>query len=136
MIGRTLFVGIAAAGIWLSALVSTRRGRLSYRYLVGWFSFGVILIVGALFGSVIESIAPLFGVEPYTVIAGAVIAVIAVIGLQLSIAVSELRSRTRLLAEHHSILTQQVHSAMQMGDRGAADAGICRVEPPEIDGGD
>ena len=96
----------AVSGMSFAALiiVIARRGVLSMRYTLGWLFVAACVVLGGLFGGVVEVIADALHVQPVEVVVAAAMAGLLGITVQLSISVSGLTEAVRTLTEANALL--------------------------------
>ena len=96
---QTLIVAMVSTGIGFVIMVLARRGRLTFRYTMGWLA---LLGLGALSGLFLWASEPLssaIGVTPGVVVLTAGVIALLVICIQLSISISGNQVHARRLAE-------------------------------------
>jgi hypothetical protein len=108
--GRLILVGGSGLMLSLVVLLLARRGRLSMRYTMGWFFVAAALVVGGVFGELVDKVASALEVEPVTVMLTAVLVGSVSLAVQLSISVSGLAERVRTLAESHALLEARLRA--------------------------
>ena len=103
------------AGVFLISLVQLlgRRGRLSFRYTVGWLVFGLLIIASGVFIPFATSISQVFPLSPSGVFAGSAVVVLTLISIQLSISISGMQEQIRSLVEEVSILRHELDGVTQ-----------------------
>jgi len=140
---------VSGAGVCLAAmvLVIARRGILSMRYTLGWLFVAACLVLGGLFGGVIDHVADALDVEPVAIVLTAVMVGFLGITVQLSISVSGLIELVRTLAESNALLEQRVAAIETARSRtgspldasasevSEAEAASIRVEVEELERG-
>jgi hypothetical protein len=111
--GRLILVGGSGVFLACAVVLLARRGRLSMRYTLGWLFVAFSMIVGGIFGTVVDDIAAALDVEPVTVMLTAVVVGALSLAVQLSISVSGLIESIRTLAESNAILEARLRAAEQ-----------------------
>ena len=96
---------IAAGSVAISILVVrlARSGRLAFRYTIGWLGLLSIGIVFSLASGIVEPVGSLLGVTPGVVVSGTAIVVLVLICIQLSVSISGLQERVRVLSEEAAL---------------------------------
>jgi hypothetical protein len=108
-VGQIMLAALAGVAFGLLILHLARLGRLSIRYTLGWLFVAGCVIVGGVFGAVVDPIARALGVNPTSVVLAAAMTGLLAITVQLSISASGLTELVRTLAESHAILEERVH---------------------------
>lgn len=96
---QMLVAGFVGLMLFANVARLSRRGRLSFKYTIGWL---VVAVIGILFGllvSVISPVADALGVTPSAFLGLSAIGFILVITVQLSISISGLQQQVRTLSE-------------------------------------
>lgn len=85
-----------------------RRGKISFRFLLGWITMGVLIIVAGCLVFVVTPISRALGVTPATI--GLIVAVglPITISVELSSTVSKQQQHIRTLAEKLALLEEDV----------------------------
>jgi hypothetical protein len=96
---QSIEIAVVAALFAFSVLALARRGRISFRYTIGWLSLSTLSLIGGLLLPVIEPIAEKFQLDAFSFVGA--ISVIVLLGLciQLSISISGVQSQLRKLNE-------------------------------------
>lgn len=96
---QTLIATIAGLVMATSVYILARRGRLSFRYTVGWL---VLCLFGITAGASVEIVQPLAGklkVTPAALLSVGAIFFLVAICVQLSVSISGMQEQIRRLAE-------------------------------------
>jgi hypothetical protein len=92
--------------LFLILIVSlSRKGRLSFRYSLGWFAVFAIAALGGVLVPIVDPIASLLRVSVLAVVVGVVVCLLLLICIQLSISISGLQRQLRSLAEDIALRT-------------------------------
>lgn len=110
---QSIEIAVVAALFAFSVLALARRGRISFRYTIGWLSLSALSLIGGLLLPVIEPIAEKFQLDAFSFVGA--ISVIVLLGLciQLSISISGVQSQLRKLNED---LAQQKRALEDLRD--------------------
>jgi hypothetical protein len=102
--------GIVSALLILAVVIEMlRRRRLRERHAVWWLVAGVLALVAGVFPATLEWIAALVGIEvPTNLVFFVSIAVLFLVALQNSAELTELESKTRVLAEQVALLELRI----------------------------
>ncbi len=91
--------------LFLILIVSlSRKGRLSFRYSLGWFAVFAIAALGGVLVPIVEPIASLLHVSVLAVVVGVVVCLILLICIQLSISISGLQRQVKTLAQEVALI--------------------------------
>lgn len=98
------------AGVLLISIVQLlgRKGRLSFRYTVGWLVFGLLIIASGAFIPFATTISQQFPLSPSGLFAGSAVFVLTLIAIQLSISISGMQEQIRSLTEEIAILRHEL----------------------------
>lgn len=104
------WVGLAAALLLLGFVIELlRRGILRERFAALWLFVSVLLLLGALFPSVLTRAAGALGFQVVSnLLFFSAILFLLLVAIQLSNEVSRLEARTRRLAEDLALLSAQI----------------------------
>ena len=102
--------GIASAALILVVVIELlRRHRLRERHAVWWFLAGILALVAGIFPETLGWAAALVGIEvPINLVFFVSIAILFLVCLQSSSELTQLESKTRVLAEKVAILELHV----------------------------
>ena len=96
---QTLIATVAGLVMATSVYILARRGRLSFRYTVGWL---VLCLIGITAGASVEIVQPLaekLKVTPAALLSIGAILLLVAICVQISISISGMQEQIRRLAE-------------------------------------
>lgn len=121
----TYIFGIVSALLILIVVVELlRRRRLRERHAIWWFVAGLLALVAGIFPETLVWAAGLLGVElPINLVFFVSIAILFLVCLQSSSELTQLESKTRVLAERLAILE------LQQRERAADPPRIASAEP-------
>jgi hypothetical protein len=91
-------VGVSAT-FGLTVYVLARRGRLSFRYAMGWLALSVMGVAAGLLKMLVKPLANMLGITEAAAIALGAVLVLILICVQLSISISGLQAQIRDLTE-------------------------------------
>lgn len=104
---------VVAALTGLALLVSVvhlcRRGRLSFRYTLGWMAVASLGILGVLLLPLAAPMAYRLALSPAALLALTALVVFLVIAVQLSISITGLQNQNRTLTEEVARLRHEIH---------------------------
>ncbi len=100
-----ILTGTSAAIVAISRLA--RRGRLSFRYTIGWLIIFALSLLSAPVLPFMDLVSRNFYLEPASVFAVSALGLLAMIAVQLSISISGLQEQVRQLNEDTAFLRLQ-----------------------------
>ena len=105
---QTLYSALASLVFVVGVYRLGRKGRLSFRYAVGWMSLGALGVIAGALIPLAEPLADYFKVTPGALLAIAAVILLLVLCVQLSISISGLQEQVRSLAEESSFLREEL----------------------------
>ena len=81
-----------------------KRGKLSFRYTIGWMLLGCVGVVSGVLIPVAGSITDIVPLSPSAFVAAVGVMILTVIAVQLSISISGMQEQLRCLAEEVAFL--------------------------------
>jgi uncharacterized membrane protein YfcA len=99
----SIFSGLIAAVAYRLG----RKGRLSFRYAVGWLALAAVGVFAGAFIPVVSPVADWLEISPAALVAVGAILLLVSICIQLSISISGLQEQNRRLAEKLAILEER-----------------------------
>lgn len=104
------FVVAAVSGIVMIGLVVglLRRGRLTFRYALGWMTLASLGILASLFIPLFSPVANVLGFTAPAFLGLIALTSVVVISIQLSISISGLQGQVRVLVEEIARLRQLI----------------------------
>jgi hypothetical protein len=101
---QALILVLLSALFSASILVLGHRGKLSFRFILGWLSFGLIFFITGAFIFTVVPISDALGITPATL--GLVVSIVVPVGIavELSMTVSRQQEQIRKLAEEVALL--------------------------------
>lgn len=103
-----IVAGCMSLGCTLGCLRLGRRGRLSFRYTVGWTILFGMGVLSALLLPVVAQLADLINVTPAAVVAVLGLLLLLAICVQLSVSISGSQEHVRRLSEKIALLEARV----------------------------
>ena len=107
---QILEVAIIALLMGSFILAIARRQLISFRYTLGWLGLCAVTLLGALLVPVVEPIARILRVDPFTVVGGSAFLILLAICIQLSISISGLQRQLRQVNEVVALLRDKVEN--------------------------
>lgn len=107
---QILEVAIIALLMGSFILAIARRQLISFRYTIGWLGLCAVTLLGALLVPVVEPIARILRVDPFTVVGGSAFLILLAICIQLSISISGLQRQLRQVNEVVALLRDKVEN--------------------------
>ena len=120
--------GIASAALILIVVIELlRRRHLRERHAVWWFIAGILALVAGIFPPTLAWAASLVGVEvPINLVFFVSIAILFLVCLQHSSELTQLESKTRILAEKVALLELRLNEQAEAKARTRAPSGRAR----------
>jgi hypothetical protein len=106
---QALILGVIGAFFILVIFLLGRRGKLSFRFVVGWLAFGLVVIGTGLLIFTVIPVAEVLGLTPAAL--GLLMSVVIPVGVavELSVTASRQQEQIRKLAEDVAILNEQLN---------------------------
>lgn len=101
---QTLYAAAASVLFCVAVYRLGRKGRLSFRYTVGWLALGALGIVAGGLIPLVDSLANGLHIAPAAVVAIAAIFLLLILCVQLSISISGTQDQVRRLTEQIALL--------------------------------
>ena len=92
-------IAIVACLFAIAVISLSRRGRISFRYTIGWLTLCLLSALGGLFLPVIEPLSRKFQLDAFSLVGALAVIVLLSLCIQLSISISGLQSQLRRLNE-------------------------------------
>ena len=107
---QTQMIEIFCVAIMLSAgvLFLSRRGKISFRYTIGWLALFSFIAMGSPLISKIETITDLFKVSPTALFAAFSFLLLLMLCIQLSISISGLQRQLRKFNEDVALQKKEI----------------------------
>lgn len=96
---QAIEIAIVACLFAIGVISLSRRGRISFRYTVGWLTLCLLSALGGLLLPVIEPLSRKFQLDAFSLVGALAIIVLLSLCIQLSISISGLQSQLRRLNE-------------------------------------
>lgn len=107
-LAQGLIVTGAGLSFGILVLMIARRGLLTLRYTLGWFGVAACTIALVFLSSVVQPLARAVGITPTGVLLAAASAILLLITLQITVALSALREAVQTLTESQALLEERV----------------------------
>lgn len=106
---QALILAVLGCTFIASIILLGRSGKLSFRFVIGWISFGLAIVASSLLLSLVIPISDAVGLTPASL--GLLTSVVIPVGVavELSITSSRQQMQIRKLAEDVSILRERLH---------------------------
>ena len=96
---QAIEIAIIACLFAIGVISLSRRGRISFRYTVGWLTLCLLSAVGGLLLPVIEPLSRKFQLDAFSLVGALAVIVLLSLCIQLSISISGLQNQLRRLNE-------------------------------------
>ena len=96
---QAIEIAIIACLFAIGVISLSRRGRISFRYTVGWLTLCLLSAVGGLLLPVIEPLSRKLQLDAFSLVGALAVIVLLGLCIQLSISISGLQSQLRRLNE-------------------------------------
>ena len=96
---QAIEIAIIACLFAIGVISLSRRGRISFRYTVGWLTLCLLSAVGGLLLPVIEPLSRKFQLDAFSLVGALAVIVLLSLCIQLSISISGLQLQLRRLNE-------------------------------------
>ena len=101
-------VAIVACLFVVAVVVLARKGRISFRYTMGWLALSVLSAVGGLLIPVIEPLSRKFRLDAFSLLGALAVSVLVGLCIQLSISISGLQQQLRRLNEDLALQKKEI----------------------------
>ena len=105
---QAIEIAIVACLFAVAVVALSRKGRISFRYTMGWLSLSALGAFGGLLLPVIEPLSSKFQLEAFSLVGALSIIVLLALCIQLSISISGLQSQLRKLNESFAIQQKEL----------------------------
>ena len=105
---QAIEIAIVACAFAVAVVVLSRKGRISFRYTIGWLALCALSAFGGLMLPVIEPLSRKFQLDAFSLIGALSIIVLLSLCIQLSISISGLQSQLRKLNESFAIQQKEL----------------------------
>jgi hypothetical protein len=92
----------------ISVITLSRRGRISFRYTVGWLTLSVLSAIGGLLLPIIEPLSDKFRLDAFAFVGAIAVVVLLSLCIQLSISISGLQRLLRKLNEDFALQKKEI----------------------------
>jgi hypothetical protein len=101
-------VAIVACLFAFAVIVLSRKGRISFRYTIGWLTLSALTAFGGLLLPVIEPLSNKARLDAFSLVGALSVIVLLSLCIQLSISISGIQIQLRLLNEELAIQKNQL----------------------------
>jgi hypothetical protein len=108
---QALILGVFGLAFSGSILLLAKRGKLSFRFVVGWLGMGVLAFLGAVLVWTVIPLSDALGITPATFGLFVAVLIPLALGVELTVSESKHHRRIRDLAESVALLTDRLGSA-------------------------
>ena len=105
---QAIEIAIVACLFAVAVVVLSRKGRISFRYTIGWLALCALSAFGGLMLPVIEPLSRKFQLDAFSLIGALSIIILLSLCIQLSISISGLQSQLRKLNESFAIQQKEL----------------------------
>ena len=105
---QAIEIAIVACLFAVAVVALSRKGRISFRYTMGWLSLSALGAFGGLLLPVIEPLSRKFQLDAFSLVGALSIIVLLALCIQLSISISGLQSQLRKLNESFAIQQKEL----------------------------
>jgi hypothetical protein len=105
---QAIEIAIVACLFAVAVVVLSRKGRISFRYTIGWLALCALSAFGGLLLPVIEPLSRKFQLDAFSLVGALSITVLLSLCIQLSISISGLQSQLRKLNESFAIQQKEL----------------------------
>jgi hypothetical protein len=106
---QALILGSVGALFIVMILLLGRRGKLSFRFVVGWIAFGLVVVGTGLLIFIVIPISEALGLTPAALGLLVGVAIPVGVAIELSITASRQQQQIRKLAEDVAILNERLN---------------------------
>jgi len=96
---QAIEIAIVASLFAVAVMILSRRGRISFRYTMGWLTLCLLSAVGGLLLPTIEPLSRKFQLDAFSLVGALAVIVLLSLCIQLSISISGLQRQLRRLNE-------------------------------------
>ena len=105
---QAIEIAIVACLFAIAVISLSRRGRISFRYTIGWLTLCLLSALGGLFLPVIEPLSRKFQLDAFSLVGALAVIVLLSLCVQLSISISGLQSQLRRLNEDMALQKKEL----------------------------
>ena len=100
---QAIEIAIVAFGFAVAVVTLSRKGRISFRYTVGWLTLCILSATGGLLLPFIEPLSKKFQLDAFSFVGALAVIVLLSLCIQLSISISGLQRQLKKLNEDFAI---------------------------------
>jgi hypothetical protein len=105
---QAIEIAIVACLFAIAVISLSRRGRISFRYTIGWLTLCLLSAFGGLLLPVIEPLSRKFQLDAFSLVGALAVIVLLSLCIQLSISISGLQSQLRRLNEDMALQKKEL----------------------------
>ena len=105
---QAIEITIVACLFAIAVISLSRRGRISFRYTIGWLTLCLLSALGGLLLPVIEPLARKFQLDAFSLVGALAVIVLLGLCIQLSISISGLQGQLRRLNEDMALQKKEL----------------------------
>ena len=105
---QAIEIAIVACAFAASIVVLSKKGRISFRYTMGWLALSALSAFGGLLLPVIEPLSRKFQLDAFSLVGALSIIVLLSLCIQLSISISGLQAQLRKLNENFALQKKEL----------------------------
>ena len=105
---QAIEIAIVACLFAIAVISLSRRGRISFRYTIGWLTLCLLSALGGLLLPVIEPLSRKFQLDAFSLVGALAVIVLLSLCIQLSISISGLQSQLRRLNEDMALQKKEL----------------------------
>ena len=105
---QAIEIAIVACLFAIAVISLSRRGRISFRYTIGWLTLCLLSALGGLLLPVIEPLSRKFQLDAFSLVGALAVIVLLSLCIQLSISISGLQRQLRKLNEDIALQKKEI----------------------------
>jgi len=106
---QAIEIAIVACAFAVSIVMLSKKGRISFRYTMGWLALSALSAFGGLLLPVIEPLSRKFQLDAFSFVGALSIIVLLSLCIQLSISISGLQAQLRKLNENFALQKKELN---------------------------
>ena len=106
-------IGLVAVAFIIHIFSLTRRGMLSFRYSIGWFSIMFLGLLAAPFVVIFAPLAEKLKLSPSALLAAISTIAVVIILIQLSVSISGNQRKMDMLVRENALLKEKLHITLK-----------------------
>ena len=105
---QAIEIAVTAIVFAIAVVILSRRGRISFRYTIGWLTLCVLSAVGGLLLPIIEPLSDKFKLDAFAFVGACSVIILLSLCIQLSISISGLQRLLRKLNEDFALQKKEI----------------------------